>query len=514
MKLANHNMARLALGLAIVGGASLVAGQGTGSKASSALTKSLELDNWTESRFSKFADGEPLTIDESAEIDRLTQRLATFDRRVFRDPPPDEVTASQLLQHPERFRGRLVKLAGKVKHVWLPGMVAGEAANHKTETSYQVLAGDASNRYLLVTVRIPNAWTSGASGESLSVEGVFVKNIIDEQGGLVPLVAAANVQWFPNRATSAQTQGGPQIKYGMGVLGTLGVDVAMLDSIEHRKPLTRGDTGAFYELLGGVQSASGRQLVDWAERDLKRYRAKWTKIANKLGDKSAPLAKEVLRLADQGAYSVAPFFNMPNTQVGELAVFDGVVRRVLRIEAGDDADAQWAGVSHYYELALFTDDSQGNPLFFCVTELPPTFPTGEGLSEPVRVAGFFFKNWRYTSGKTSEGRAGQAGTAGGQALQSAPLFVGRAPLRIVAEPASAHWGMLVGFGFMAVLAVIWISQWRLAKSDKLFATRTLQRMHEPADPVKFDETGSLTIHEDVSGESDQPAGDVTGDAPV
>lgn len=523
MNRARHLWTHLGLILALAGFALPAAGQGSEARESNALARSLELDNWTESRFAKFTDGEPLTIDESAEIDRLVMRLASFDRRVFRNPPPVEVTASELLQQPKKYRGRFVKLTGRVEQTWRPA--SAEATYHNSDTSHQVLTSDAKSKFLVVTAKLPKAWSADATGESVGVQGVFVKNVaaaIDgqTQGELVPLVAAAEVQWFPAKASSQQPDSGPQVNYGMSVLGTLGIDVAVLDSIEHRKPLTRSDTGAFYQILGGIESATGRQLVDWAERDLKRYRSRWQQKASDPGSKVVPLAKEVLRLAEEGAYSVAPFFNLPKTQVGELAVFDGVVRRVLRIETEDDPDAQWAGVNHYYELALFTDDSQGNPLFFCVTELPPGFPTGEGISEPVRIAGFFFKNWRYTSARPTEGGPAQRGSIGTQSLQSAPLFIGRSPLRLVAEPANARWGMLVGFAFLAVLAAIWITQWRQAKLDEAFAARTLQRMQLPVGPIEFDQTGQPVVQQEQeatdsnSPENPPPEDQSHGTAPV
>ena len=46
-------------------------------------------------------------------------------------------------------------------------------------------------------------------------------------------------------------------------------------------------------------------------------------------------------------------------------------------------------------MEVFTEDSQNRPLVFCVRELPPGMPTGGDLREPIRVAGFFFKSWRY-----------------------------------------------------------------------------------------------------------------------
>jgi hypothetical protein len=98
-------------------------------------------------------------------------------------------------------------------------------------------------------------------------------------------------------------------------------------------------------------------------------------------------------------YSVVPLFNAPATQRGELVELAGVARSVLKIQLdADDAGARRRlGFDHYYQLSLFTEDSQSNPLTFCVRELPKGMPVGEGpqFGEPVAVAGFFLKKWSY-----------------------------------------------------------------------------------------------------------------------
>ena len=94
----------------------------------------------------------------------------------------------------------------------------------------------------------------------------------------------------------------------------------------------------------------------------------------------------MIRRADEGRYSVAPLFNEPQQHVGELVVFDGVARRVVRVDVGTRPDgsgpsdvAQRFGFREYYEMEVFTDDSQNYPLVFCVRELPPGLPTGGTL---------------------------------------------------------------------------------------------------------------------------------------
>lgn len=485
MKRAIRTIAVLCFGVAGVAWPTPLAAQNA-----SALQRSLELADWTESRFAKFADGEPLAVDEEAEIDRLVQRLANFDRRLFRQPTPQKVTTRQLLERPQSYRGRLVRLDGKVDHTNRrpPDAEAGRC---------WVSAREDTNRFHIATAQLPAAWRSGARGESMSVTGIFVKNTLDDnplddnlfEGARqrMPVIAASRVSWYPTKVMPKGTDGQPEVNYGMSVLGTLGVDVATLDTVKHRRPLGKSDTDAFYEVLGGLQEVSEAKLVEWAERQLRRHREEWAALAESETGQRQALAMEVARQAKEDAYSVAPYFNVPREQVGALATFDGVVRRVLRIEVGGDLDAKAAGIDHYYELALFTGDSRGNPVFFCVTDLPSGFPTGDDLSEPVRVAGFFFKSWRYAAGRQAEGRASKAGGHGNTLYQYAPLFIGRAPLRIVPEPADSRWGLLAGVGFLLLLATVWLAQWRLVTTDKSFARQTLQRLQRSADPPDFNQ---------------------------
>ncbi len=264
----------------------------------------------------------------------------------------------------------------------------------------------------------------------------------------------------------------------MSVLGILGVDVALLGRVNHRDPLRPDETVAFYQLLSGMRSTTGSELVGWAQRHMPRHVATWKEYAGGADPAQQALAREVLRVAEGDRYSVAPFFNVPGTQVGNLAVFDGVVRRAIRVEVGDDLDAMHFGIDHYYELALFTDDSQNNPLMFAVLEVPSELPLGDDVRLPVRVAGFFFKGWRYTSR--------QSETTGGETLRVAPLFVGRAPLRLIPLPKQPTWGWVVGLGFIGLVAVLWISAWRRTRSDRAFANSTLARLQRPTDPVEID----------------------------
>ena len=421
------------------------------------LEKSLALDYWDESRFAKFADRLPLTVDEEQEMHRLVVRLSMFDRRVFYSSPPQPVTINDLVESPEKYRGKFVHLQGDIEQDTPPAEGAGNV--------HVCRVGSDEGDCVVYTTEVPQRWNPDApENRQVTVEGIFVK-LDDQQGKLVPAIAAANLQWHPTKVDL------PNVNYGMSVLGVMGVDVSLLDNVHHREPLVGKETIAFYRLMSGLRDTPPHQLVNWAERQLPRHREEWQQ-KQKEGDKQyQAVAYQVAKLAGEGVYSVAPYFNLPDGQEGQLVTLDGVVRQALRVDASQDIDAAACGLDHYYELALFTGDSENNPLMFCVLELPDGFPVGDDLREPVRVAGFFFKNWRYAS-RSSTGQ-----------LRLAPLFIGHAPLRLVAPPKQPLWGYVAGLGFIGVILLLWLAVWRRSRADGQFEAKTLARMREPAEPL-------------------------------
>lgn len=434
------------------------------------LARSLALDYWNESRFAKFEDRAPLSVDERRETERLVTRLASFDRRVFYASPAVPVTTRELLVTPKKFRGKPVRWRGTATQVIQPAREMREITD--VEPAVTCLAHDENSECMILTRRVPERWsTFELKAEPIAVDGIFVKLVETAGGDIVPLLATPHIEWQPTEWRP------PHVNYGMSVLGILGFDNAMLDSVVHRAPLVSSETAAFYQMMAQLQQTSPNELVHWAERHLPRHRQTWQAAAEESDGKRRRLAGEVLRLAKDDQYSVAPFFNIPDQQVGELVVFDGVVRRALRIDTTRDLDATAAGIDHYYELALFTSDSQNNPLMFCVLDLPPGMPEGDNIRQPVRIAGFFFKNWRY-SGRSTDGSEG---------LRFAPLFIGSGPLRLVDAPKQPIWGWIAGLGFIAVILLLWLAGWWRSRGDRAFAASTLARVKEPVEPIDLDE---------------------------
>lgn len=439
----------------------------------SPLARSLAIDSWDNSRFAKFEDGTPLTVDERLETARLVARLQGLDRRVYYESPFAQVNTDSLRDDPVAYRGKAIQWRGNVVAL-IPS--TNQADNPGDAPAADVCVGrDNQGDCWLATAAVPAAWSQlEIDGQPVGVRGVFLKLVETDTGQLVPLIATPHLAWYP------ATWSPPVVNYGMSVLGILGVDVTLLDDVVHRAPLMRSETAAFYKILAGMHGTTAHELVGWAERHMPRHRQRWSDELRDPTSKHRRLAAEVLRQAEEGRFAVAPFFNTPGAEVGELAAFDGLVRRALRIDTTGDIDAAAAGIDHYYELALFTEDSRNNPLMFCVLEVPPNLPLGDDIRQPVRVAGFFFKNWRYSSRRADE--------TGDEQLRLAPMFIGCGPLEIVEQPENPAWAILAGGAFVAAILGIWAASMVLGRRDRAFAEGTLHRLQQSDQPWEIDES--------------------------
>jgi hypothetical protein len=267
------------------------------------------------------------------------------------------------------------------------------------------------------------------------------------------------------------------------------MDVGLLDEVRSRGRLETNDAAeraryndqreAFYQILEAAGNIGANQLTRFARSNLDQFARQWESELNATEESRRRLAKLVVERAKEGRYSVAPLFNDTERQIGQLVVIDGAARRVVRIDVssrsthGGPSDvARRFGFEDYFEIEVFTDDSQNYPLVFCVRELPEGFPTGEGLHVPVRIAGFFFKAWQYTTRGSRDLESGDI-VGGANRRQLAPLLIGRAPLMLKVESADSDAVRMVGGGlFLLALGGIWAAAWWFARDDRKFAETT------------------------------------------
>jgi hypothetical protein len=319
----------------------------------------------------------------------------------------------------------------------------------------------------VLTTRVPRTWHNMKTlDEPATVIALYLKAL--SKGGEPSAVwLAKEIAWHPTRAAE------PHVSFGKSVLGTLAMDVGLLDAVRGRGQILAAEREAFYEMLDVAGRIGAHQLARFAQSNVAAVRDVAKRDLDVEQDEARrALAQEVVRRAEEGRHSVAPLFNEPDRHIGDLVVFDGVARRAVRVDADprlDDARrndvARRFGIENYYEMEVFTDDSQDYPLIFCMHDLPENFPTGSNLHVPVRVAGFFFKDWQYTTRKT----AGTSSRA--PQVQYSPLLIGRHPLILQQEQGLevAQW---VGGGlFLLALAGVWFSTWWLSRSDRKFTER-------------------------------------------
>ena len=110
------------------------------------------------------------------------------------------------------------------------------------------------------------------------------------------------------------------------------------------------------------------------------------------------------------------------------------MRRAQPVLIPDGEIVSLYGIDHYFELYLFTSDSQDYPILFCVPELP-TDPdgrplplgTGAGYREEVTLTGFLYKPWAYRIDPANSGLEplpSDADAEEGKSWIAVPLMIG------------------------------------------------------------------------------------------
>ena len=254
-------------------------------------------------------------------------------------------------------------------------------------------------------------------------------------------------------------------------LGRLGMDVGLLDDVVVEPPPKKGPDGTtpevdwstrrlterdhepFYQMLSAVGEAEPGQLQQWA--------------------------REELAQDGKSSFSVVPLFNRPQTEQGCLVELRGVARRIVPVRVGEPEVRERFGIDEYYQVYLFTEDSQNNPIVFCLRQLPEGLPMGDGpgFGEELSIPGFFYKTWSYpVSEVVSDGKPQR---------QLAPLLIGNSAVWFPDKPPAglSQTARLIGtIVLVAVLGVVWWVFRQFGRGDRESARRRRQRRAtEPAD---------------------------------
>jgi hypothetical protein len=450
--------------------------------------KILTLAGWDATRLAQFDDGESLSDAQRVEALELLHRLRSLSAGDL-DSWSSNDGLTMELKNIDDVRGRLCRLTGLVTEVRQLKPAAADAERLEMPVYFECdfKAAELADPVTIITSRVPADWLRADNEYHAAAANVmFVKRMTDETPRT--LWVAKEIAWYPSLPGLAPHGSIDQLvgttsdpRFGKSLLGALNVDVGKFDLVSSRGPIRAQERDLFYETLHAASLISPSASVRIANGNLPFVRRQWEQMARdgKTTRREA-LAREVVRRAADGRYSVALLFNDPLPQRGRLFVFDGVARRAVRVEVGgvpnrdrESDAAKRYGIDHYYELEIFTDDSQNYPLIFCVCELPKDFPIGSNIRVPVRIAGFFFKNWLYsTRGRGQSADLAEAETAGPQA-QFAPLLISHTPIVLEASQPVGHDGRYV-FGGLFVLAMagIWAAAAWFARDDRRFRERT------------------------------------------
>ncbi|HEY1068368.1 MAG TPA: hypothetical protein VGE52_19755, partial [Pirellulales bacterium] len=191
--------------------------------------------------------------------------------------------------------------------------------------------------------------------------------------------------------------------------------------------------------------------------------------------------------------SVVPLFLTPETQEGRLVRLEGVCRRALKIQVTDQEIVSRLGLKEYFEMWLFTEDSQEFPIVCIVHRLPRGIPEGDDICEMVRVRGVFLKTWTFESSRTLQRKAqlAQLSLQKGERKQAGELVGGQPPSPVVIG-LDAEWmrsaavanpiGELIRAAVLGFLVLFVVGVWTAInwnrKSDTLLEAR-LQRARTP-----------------------------------
>lgn len=328
-------------------------------------------------------------------------------------------------------RGRFFRLSGKAVTVDTVDLSSEAASKFLLPRYYRVrmildadIAGGASERTIeILTRRVPRQWLEKKPlDERASTVALFLHPQPGKDGRAEPVFAAARVAWHPPT-----------------LLGELGMDLGLFDEVRDRQKIDPRGRECFYALLAAVGRAKPGQLLEAAREELKKE--------------------------GKTSISVVPLFNFAANERGRLVLLCGTARRAVKVLVEDDDVVARYGIDHYYEVYLYTADSQANPLVFCFRELPQGMPTGSGpdYAEGIEAAGFFMQTWRYRP-EMADAPQGDA-----EKRQLAPLLIGREPRWVNPSQKNAGfplYGAMAGGVFILVLASIWLVVWRWEKNDR------------------------------------------------
>ena len=331
-------------------------------------------------------------------------------------------------------RGALYHLEGTAEAIESVTLISELQTRFEMDSLYFVAVKlNSGHRVLIITSVIPKKWKTGAAvSYPVSADAYFLKyGPLDKQTDKPrhSYFIATRIAWHPDTP-----------------LGNLGMDYGLFDELDSKPlqgrkipyptdcTLNERNRECFYQELAAVKRAL----------DPKKF-AEIKKLAltqrDEVWDMRDP--RHTMTVERQ-SYPVEALFNDPIAQRGNLFWLTGRARRIVAIPVdAPDVRARF-GIEQYYNIYMFTSDSDDNPLVINVLELPEGVQTGDGAGFGVdlSVPCFMFNTWMYR----------RADEAKGHAYQLAPLLF--APKALKYETQKSERSNVISNGILLLMALI------------------------------------------------------------
>ncbi|MDO5114023.1 MAG: hypothetical protein Q4E67_06570 [Planctomycetia bacterium] len=175
------------------------------------------------------------------------------------------------------------------------------------------------------------------------------------------------------------------------------------------------------------------------------------------------------REKDSSHHSVVPLFVKPIQERGNFFWLRGVARQIVPVQVEDEDIVERLGITRYYEIFLYPQDSQDNPVTVLVRRLPKNIVPGDapGYRVELTVPAFFFNTWGYRS-MDEEGKP---------IVRLTPLLIGGPPKLVPPpKPNTMLWfQLLAGVIFALLLILATGSYFQFTRKDKEFWEKNIAK---------------------------------------
>ena len=383
-------------------------------------------------------------------------------------PAKDDIQ-SKLAKDPAQYRGKAFRLHGHVVHVEEVPLNPVEQKNCRIPRAFRCrFQLDDRNQAEILCGFVPSEWKRNEPiRERAEATGIYIKRIrgensekneseklFDETPSFIPLLVAPRIEWYPDTFLGnldfdvGSFEQVPPLKISDLKKKELDVSSSLEllprnEIIRRAFKFTEADDAPFYGLLKAIKFTPPGRIEQEAWSEMEKQGKKRT--------------------------SVVELFNHPEKTRGTPVLLHGTAKRVMTTLVENKEIKELYGIDQYYQIYLFTDDSQGNPIVVCTTSLPEGMPTGTSpdYAERISVGAIPYKLWVYeTEAKLEDGD--------GRKPSFAPLLIGRSPKWFPDEkkqgpaaldpndPKSAFM-----FGVFVVLILVWLFFRRFKSNRKI-----------------------------------------------